>query len=171
MRRVVLEEQALDSFANVVFSLLLFWKETKAWPAKLTIISHEFKRARFMELHIPALRFPGRKVEFVGIDPGYMQPSHPTYDFKLSGDVREGEMERGYRAWEGDRLGCGEVLRGKRCARNCWRAGQGWFRDEEERRESGVGSERIDFVWVDEDDREMVIAEEVLGGGRQSWEE
>ncbi|KAK8124718.1 uncharacterized protein PG998_000477 [Apiospora kogelbergensis] len=44
--RIVCEPRALDSYYNVLFSLVLFWQTHGAWPEKVTIVSHAFKRAR-----------------------------------------------------------------------------------------------------------------------------
>ncbi|TVY57789.1 Uncharacterized protein LSUE1_G010284, partial [Lachnellula suecica] len=60
--KLLLEQQALDSFGNLVFSIILFWKQTGNWPEMITIVSHAFKEARFMELHVPAMRWPLEKV-------------------------------------------------------------------------------------------------------------
>ncbi|KAH7350819.1 hypothetical protein BKA65DRAFT_535918 [Rhexocercosporidium sp. MPI-PUGE-AT-0058] len=162
---IILEEQALDSFSNLLFSILLFWKKTHTWPRKLTIVSHAFKRPRFMDLHIPTLRFPTHCVTFVGIDPEYMQPGHVSYDEERAGEVRRGERERGFSVWEVDLLGVGRELRGKREGRNCWGVGQSWFdggvKGEEERERSRAVSWRVE----DGD------GEEVLGEERQPWEE
>ncbi|KAL2071631.1 hypothetical protein VTL71DRAFT_12866 [Oculimacula yallundae] len=173
--RVLMEEQALDSFHNVLFSLLLFWKKSETWPESVTIVSHEFKRARFMDLHIPALRIPRDRVTFNGIDPGYMVPENTEFDRKRADDVREGERERGFGAWEGDLLGMGAGLRGKRVQRNFWGVDQRWFQDdgdgERRRCKSAVRSRRVEWGWVGEDGRERMVIEEVLEEGRQPWEE
>ncbi|KAH7419957.1 hypothetical protein BKA64DRAFT_752506 [Cadophora sp. MPI-SDFR-AT-0126] len=172
--RILLEEQALDSFHNILFSLLLFWKTTARWPEKMTVVSHGFKRARFVELHVKALRFPLARVRFVGVDPGYML-ADGGYDVVRAEDVRKGEKERGFGAWVEDVRGEGGVLRGKRAGRWCWGVDQRWFEDgvegERMRRESGVGSRRVEWVGVDGMGRERVFVEEVLGSGRQPWEE
>ena len=138
LKRIVLEEQALDSFANFVLGVLRFWKETGIWPSKITIISHAFKRARFLDLHVKAARWSMAKVGFVGIDPTYMVMGSDEWDEKRTERVLRGERERGYRAWEQDMLGCGSVLRGKRRERNFWCVGQAWFGSEEERVRSGI---------------------------------
>ncbi|KAH6713147.1 hypothetical protein BKA61DRAFT_736204 [Leptodontidium sp. MPI-SDFR-AT-0119] len=157
-----LEEQALDSFSNLLFSLLLFHKRTRTWPAKISVISHAFKEPRFMDLHVPTLRFPSHRVHFVGIDPDYMDPGCVAFDEVRAESVRKGERERGFKVWEGDRFGIGGELSGKRRGRNFWGVGQGWFDEEEERRRSGVGSWKVDGEGN---------GEEVLGEGRQPWEE
>jgi hypothetical protein len=161
MKRLVLEEQALDSFANLLFSILKFWRSTRTWPDKITIVSHEFKRARFMELHVKAARWPKDRVEFVGIDPKYMIEESEEWDAGRAESVRKGERERGFGAWESDLLGMGEVLKGKRGSRNHWRVNQLWFSSEDERRRSGVKM-RV----VSGDGRE----EEVLLDVEQPWE-
>jgi hypothetical protein len=163
--RIVLEEHALDSFSNVVFSIILFWREVGIWSSKMTIVSHEFKRGRFMELHIPTVRFPMERVEFVGIDPGYMVEESEKFDGERAKGVRRGEKQNGYGQWGKDRFGAGEMLRGKRAKRNCYGVGQKLFENEEERRASGVKSRIV--AWVDEGGPK---AEEVLLDERQPWE-
>ncbi|CAI4215345.1 unnamed protein product [Parascedosporium putredinis] len=42
--RVLVEERALDSYYNVLFSLVQFWRlHSRRWPARLTVVSHAFK--------------------------------------------------------------------------------------------------------------------------------
>lgn len=164
----MLEEQALDSFANLVFSIARFWKIVGKWPEKISVVSHGFKRERFSELHVRALRWPTERVEFVGIDPVYMRPaSGKAYDERRTVDVKEGERKRGFGAWESDLWGVGEGLRGKRRARNCWATGQELFASVEERQRSGVRSRVIEY----EDAMENVVGEEVLLDERQPWED
>src|SRR5437762_1472400 len=38
--RILIEDRALDSFHNVIFSLALFWRREGAWPERVTIVSH-----------------------------------------------------------------------------------------------------------------------------------
>lgn len=161
MGRIGLEEQALDSFGNLVFSVVAFWKRTGSWPGKITIISHGFKRERFLELHVPAMGWPRERVEFVGIDPGYMREGSGEWDGERAEGVRRGERERGTRVWEGDRFGVGMVLRGKRRERNHWGTGQLLFESEEERVRSGIRSEVVDYGDG---------LEERLKDERQPWE-
>ena len=129
---MLLEEQALDSFANLFFSLLMFWRETGQWPEKVTIISDEFKEDRFMELHVPAIRFPRRRVVFLGVDPEYMREGSKELERERATSVRRGEMERGFREWQRDPLGVGSVLSKKRKERNCWGVSQVLFENREE---------------------------------------
>ncbi|UNI20946.1 hypothetical protein JDV02_006988 [Purpureocillium takamizusanense] len=66
--RILLEERALDSFSNVLFSLTLFRARVGAWPAALTVVGHAFKRPR-MEAHVAAVGFPAARTRHVGVDP------------------------------------------------------------------------------------------------------
>ncbi|KAI9736842.1 MAG: hypothetical protein M1818_005893 [Claussenomyces sp. TS43310] len=174
-RHIELEERALDSLHNVLFSLTRFYALTRAWPRRVTVVSHAFKRPRFMELHLLALRWPGglapgqeqeeeegegapaAMAEFVGVDPEYM-----AVDGARAEQVRQGERRAGFEAWRADPRGLGPLLEGKRRARNVWRVEQGLFAGEGGeaealRRESGV-------------DWEVVGEREMLGMGRQPWE-
>jgi hypothetical protein len=120
-QRMFVEERATDSFQNILLSLIQFplfvqqlredsgTKVEPLYPDKLTIISHEFKRARFMELHIPAIHFPLSRTAFIGIDP----PFSPD---RLAG-IAEGDRLRGYGAWEKDLYAAGPVLSRKRTTR------------------------------------------------------
>jgi hypothetical protein len=160
---ILLEEQALDSFANVMFSILLFWKQTGLFPEKITIVSHGFKEERFVELHIPAMKFPREKVVFLGIDPEYMREESVVYDEVRAEEVRRGASEKGYGEWERDPLGSGNVLSGKRRRRNPWGVSQVWFERREERERSGVKS----ILRIGE----AGFEEEFLTDERQPWEE
>jgi hypothetical protein len=164
--RVLIEEQALDSMANIVFSMILFWRVTRKWPARISVVSHEFKRARFLQLHFPSLRFPVERVEFIGIDPEYMISGSGCFDVERTEEVRMGEMERGYREWKEDGMGLGERLRGKRRRRNCWKVSQYLFLRDEERIISGLKTQSID--WMDENG--VIVNEEVLVNEKRPWE-
>ncbi|OAQ83528.1 hypothetical protein VFPBJ_02296 [Purpureocillium lilacinum] len=65
---ILLEERALDSFSNVLFSMTLFRARVGAWPASLTVVGHAFKRPR-MEMHVAAVGFPAARTRHVGVDP------------------------------------------------------------------------------------------------------
>lgn len=130
--RTFAEEYATDSYQNVLLSLIQ-WptfrrsvstndgssevpiSSSGRWPQKLVIISHEFKRSRFMDLHLPAIDPPLQAVEFIGINP-------PFNDEQLA-EVVEGDKLRGYGAWQTDSKGTGSLLRQKRLDRS-------WSEDE-----------------------------------------
>jgi hypothetical protein len=161
--RIVLEEQALDSFGNFMFSILKFQKETGSWPRKISIVSHEFKRKRFLDLHVQAARWPRDRVELVGVDPEYMVEGSAEWNEERAESVWRGERKLGFKAWESDLLGMGVDLRGKRARRNCWGVSQVWFDDEDERRRSGVKSRVVRA--------DGGVEEEVLIDKRQPWED
>ena len=107
------EPRSLDSFQNLLFSLLRFHTFTgSAWPAHVTLVSHAFKRARFEELHRPALQWPGRRWTFWGRD--------PPRDVSDPDELKRAEERRGWGAWREDLYGGGEVLQGKRKIRDVW---------------------------------------------------
>jgi len=124
-QRIFIDRYATDSYQNILLSLVqwpLFVRQVLCndlpskqstgsempWPTKLTIVSHEFKRARFLELHLPAIAW-NRETVFVGID--------PPFDRVRMAEIEEGDRLRGYGAWKGDPYGIGEVPRGKRVKR------------------------------------------------------
>ncbi|BDD57161.1 hypothetical protein MAP00_002551 [Monascus purpureus] len=95
--RLIAETHATDSYQNVLFSLVRFKEHTGSYPKKVTVVTHEFKRKRFMECHFPA----------VGLIP-------------LS--KREGEERSGIGLWREDLYGVGTRLAGKRAKRG-WHSG------------------------------------------------
>ncbi|OAL53786.1 hypothetical protein IQ07DRAFT_560147 [Pyrenochaeta sp. DS3sAY3a] len=103
---VLLEENATDSFQNILFSIVLFRKTTGIYPRRIRIITHAFKAKRFLELHVPAIRWPKDRVQVQGID-----PVMSIVDFE---ETLRGEEEHGYKPWVNDPLGTGELLSGKR---------------------------------------------------------
>jgi folylpolyglutamate synthase len=125
---IAAEEEALDSLQNVQFSVRKFRQRYGRLPRIVTVISHDFKRARFEDLHFPTLQslpeFAGSAGDgeigewrFVGRDPTYMEDDP---DGDRAREVREGERKRGYEAWKADPLGTGELLSAKRKARDIW---------------------------------------------------
>lgn len=151
--RILLEERALDSYHNIIFSLILFWRTYGSWPSRLTIVSHAFKRARLVDAHCGAIGFPLEKITFIGINP----PNLPA-DLAAAGDgsytgaddsEAGGEVSpekaaamQGAREivglWADDPHGIGEVLARKRQARNPWNVNQKLFASGDEREKSGV---------------------------------
>jgi len=86
--RILLEEKALDSFSNVLNSVILFWRETSRWPEKISIVSHGFKEQRFTAHHCPTLGLHSEIIEYVGIDPEYMDETHESCDKARTESVR-----------------------------------------------------------------------------------
>ncbi|KAF2706238.1 hypothetical protein K504DRAFT_335349, partial [Pleomassaria siparia CBS 279.74] len=104
--RVLLEEDATDSFQNLLFSILLFRRTTGFYPKQIRIITHAFKSKRFLDLHAPAIRWPRDRIRVHGIDPIM---SAAEYD-----ETVKGEERFGYAPWTDDTLGTGELLTRKR---------------------------------------------------------
>jgi hypothetical protein len=69
-KRATTEDAALDSFQNVLFSIARFRELTGAYPSRITIVGHNFKRRRFEQLHRHALRWPKLRFTYEGIPLG-----------------------------------------------------------------------------------------------------
>ena len=122
--RIGIEDYAVDSYQNLLFSILRFHAMTSRFPAHVTVISHDFKKHRFLELHAPALRWPARNMTFVGVDPPENVVRREVLD--------AGESTRGYKAFERDPYGTGTLLQAKRQRR-------GWKNDYGSLWEASVG--------------------------------
>ncbi|KAM3075055.1 hypothetical protein ACMFMF_005737 [Clarireedia jacksonii] len=182
---VLLEERALDSYQNLLLSLILFHQHTSSWPQRISVVGFAFKRSRMESLHAKALHLEGR-VTVEGMDPGYMSSGSEEWDSERAERTREGERRGGFEVWRGDMRGVGRELRGKRDARD-WGC-DGWVNDEgegregrerrvrerglfgseEERRSSRVKTEWVEYDWAG---YEVLVREEVLvEEAEQPWE-
>ncbi|KAJ5683600.1 hypothetical protein N7462_006765 [Penicillium macrosclerotiorum] len=125
--RIIAECHATDSYQNVLFSLLRFRLHTGNYPRNVTVITHEFKRDRFMKAHFPAIALLPHiqsgnqggisrpvKVKIVGINP-------PEEITPLESLI-QGETSRGIGLWQNDLYGVGHALASKREQRG-WSAG------------------------------------------------
>lgn len=116
LARTTTEKSATDSYQNVLFSIARFHEVTGSYPKLVTVISHEFKRDRFQQLHRASLRYPEERFRFVGIDPDWEKTvSIKEETLKFEGMTRK--------AWKTDPYACAEngELKTKRRARNPWR--------------------------------------------------
>ena len=106
----------------MLFPLLAFNEFYGSPPKKVTVVSHEFKRTRFEELHFPALRKMGWDVEwrFEGKDPEYITEGTEEYDEAKAKTVRELERRNGFEMWERDPTGQGDEVVEKRRKRDAW---------------------------------------------------
>ncbi|OXV11262.1 hypothetical protein Egran_00977 [Elaphomyces granulatus] len=138
---ITFETHATDSYQNVLFSLLHFRLLTGSYPQRITVISHEFKRRRFLECHFPALGFDqeasingqdnsraSRSIHFIGINP-------PEEITPLK-SLLAGETKSGFGLWEKDWYGVCPELAGKRKQR-------GWMEGVENRLFVGIGLEPV----------------------------
>ncbi|KAJ7287761.1 hypothetical protein C8J57DRAFT_1284848 [Mycena rebaudengoi] len=105
--RATSEGYALDSFENLLFSVARFKEYTGTYPEKITVVGYEMKRARFVNLHRTALRWPESRFNYIGID--------------VDGDnsqAQQGERQNGYLPYSSDMYGCHSYLHNKRRQRN-----------------------------------------------------
>jgi len=144
VQRIHLEERALDSYHNILFSKMLFWRLFRRWPGHISIVSHGFKRERIVDGHCAAIGYPLEKVTYVGIDPPGMRNGTNAGITGVGLAVEH---------WTEDPHGVGEVLAGKRRKRNPWGVVQD-LRLSEEERECGVGVVRVGGVEVLDPDEE-----------------
>ncbi|KAH8424350.1 DUF218 domain protein [Aspergillus melleus] len=136
--QITTETHATDSYQNVLFSLLKFRVHTGHYPTRVTIVTHEFKRKRFMEYHFPAVGLAPVSTcsasastsiptgadrhrsssqcegDVIGINP----PEEVTSEASLIA----GEEKRGIGLWKEDRYGVQAELAGKRAKRG-WTKG------------------------------------------------
>lgn len=133
--RVLVEERALDSYCNILFSIVQFWRmHDYIWPTSLTIISHGFKRERLMDKHCRAIGFPFLNVNFEGIDP----PFH--LGLGNPGTIKGNQIALQH--WTDDPHGEGEVLASKRKKRNPWMINQDLFISKDEREKGGIATRK-----------------------------
>jgi len=111
--RATTEEYARDSLENVLFAACRFQEVVGRYPKRVTVVSYDFKRRRFVELLGPAIHLP---LEFVGVAPGGR--------FDASSAAR-GEATAA-EAFERDPYGCEGELASKRTARNPFRRREGY---------------------------------------------
>jgi hypothetical protein len=64
--RAYLEDFARDSFENLLFGICRFKEITGELPEIVTVVSWEFKRARFADLHREAMGWPREQFRYVG---------------------------------------------------------------------------------------------------------
>jgi hypothetical protein len=102
--RAFTEDHARDSFENLLFGLCRFYELTGHYPASVVVVSYEFKRERFTELHRAALRWPVHRFDYVGTP-------------ALTEGAEKGEAIT-YDEFEKDPYGCGSVLAKKRVIRD-----------------------------------------------------
>lgn len=125
------ETHATDSYQNVLFSLLRARLVTGVYPRRITVVTHEFKRSRFLECHFPAIGFAGHnddRVDLIGINP----PEEVT----PSASLVSGEEKSGIGLWRKDLYGVGPELMSKRRRR-------GWTEEREKSTFVNVGLEPV----------------------------
>lgn len=116
--RITTEEFARDSFENVIFLICRFFEIHGYYPVQVCVVGFEFKRARFVELHLKAaLRFAAANVEYIGNDlkPTAMSDGERDYYYK---DLAASEAKYAYEPFSRDLYGLKPPLSAKRELRN-----------------------------------------------------
>lgn len=107
-KRIYTEDSATDSYQNLLFSILLFRKQTLRYPHHITIVSHAFKRDRFLNIHCKSIAWPLDRISYVGIN--------PPEDITAEGELNENEA-KAVAAWREDLYGTRHELALKRLRR------------------------------------------------------
>lgn len=112
--RTVTEEFSRDSFENLLFSLARFKEITGRYPEHVTLVSWEFKAARF-DMHREAIRWPAWRFSYDG-------PNNPP----ALGQALEAEA-RARAKYAADPYSGGTEFQAKRMERNPFRRQHGYF--------------------------------------------
>ncbi|OHE90862.1 hypothetical protein CORC01_13839 [Colletotrichum orchidophilum] len=153
--RIHKDTLALDSYHNILHSLLLFRRLYAVYPRTLTIVSHAFKRPRIIDGHCAAIGFPLERIRYIGIDPPGMKGAATATATTTTIVTAPGEkggakggaiagVQRAADEWTEDPHGVGPSLSGKRRARNPWGLEDCLFASDEERIQSGVATRIVD---------------------------
>ncbi|CAI7888254.1 unnamed protein product [Closterium sp. NIES-54] len=105
--RALTEEYARDSFENLLFSVCRFRQLTGAYPDNITVVSYDFKKFRFSQMHRGALRFPSHRFSFLG-----SPIAQSARESAAKGEART------LAAFEKEPYGCGGALGQKRRLRD-----------------------------------------------------
>jgi hypothetical protein len=105
--RITTEVFALDSYQNLLFSILRFRELVGRYPREVTVVSYEFKRPRFQQLHRRAVGWPEDRFHYIGIDPEFSTAEEKE-------EVERGEREDARDIWEKDPYGCSEEALGEK---------------------------------------------------------
>ncbi|KAH9258939.1 hypothetical protein BASA81_002559 [Batrachochytrium salamandrivorans] len=102
--QVVLEEYALDSFQNLVYSICRYKQQVGRYPMRVKVVGFEFKRDRFVGEHARAIGLS--QMEYVGFGNAKLQ-----HDMEVNGVVKQ---------FRQDLFGCLPPLSIKRAERNVY---------------------------------------------------
>lgn len=129
---MTIEDAALDSFQNVLFSIARFRELTGAYPVRITVVGHNFKRRRFEDLHRLAIRWPKLRFTYEGVPLGSEADEREAaagevrffMGLKFSGRIPclifsfVCQLANAYSPYSGDLYGCHTPLAQKRAGRN-----------------------------------------------------
>eukprot|EP00917_Polyrhabdina_sp_WS-2016_P025062 GHVP01054021.1.p1 GENE.GHVP01054021.1~~GHVP01054021.1.p1 ORF type:complete len:344 (+),score=52.99 GHVP01054021.1:13-1044(+) len=97
--RTTTEDHSTDSYQNLLFSICRFKEATGSYPEKITVVGHDFKERRYVDLHRNALGFPEDSFKYIGL----------KTDGGPSMDSRYRLFEkRTYKEFEEDPYGCND---------------------------------------------------------------
>lgn len=114
--RAYLEDFARDSFENLLFGICRFQEVTGREPQHVTLVSWEFKRRRFEELHRQAIGWPRDRFSYLG-------PNNPdALDQALASEARALEK------YTADPLSQSPEFRAKKAERNPFQRFNGYIR-------------------------------------------
>ncbi|AAS51353.1 ACR127Wp [Eremothecium gossypii ATCC 10895] len=114
---VHLEEFALDSFDNLLYSIGRFKEITSVYPSNITIIGFGFKKRRFIEYHARAIDFPTGQINYIEVEP---TPSYddPVWLKNYFETLRTLEHRNALALFQKDWYATREPLASKKSARN-----------------------------------------------------
>lgn len=112
--RAYLEDFARDSFENLLFGICRYREVAGQLPEHVTLVSWEFKRERFAELHREAIGWPREQFTYVGAN----DPDAIEQALRAEANAREK-----YRA---DPYSLGEEFSAKKQQRNPFRRQNGY---------------------------------------------
>lgn len=111
--RVYIEPLARDSFENVIFLFCRYYEILEKYPEKVTIVGFEFKRNRFLNNHVKAMKFPLENANYIG--------NEPTPDTDIEAyfeDLNQCEYKFAVKHFETDFYGIKPPLITKKMSRN-----------------------------------------------------
>ena len=115
-----MEEFALDSFDNLLFSICRFQQVTGRYPEKIIVTGFPFKEHRFVNLHREAIGFPRDRFEYISSNPPTSSSSNGESGPKLDWDaIAAGELKNAAAPFRKDPFACfDETLVSKKSLRN-----------------------------------------------------
>ncbi len=114
--RAQLEDFARDSFENLLFGICRFRELTGYAPDHVSMVSWEFKRERFQDLHREAIGWPREKFTYVGAN------NPDAIEQALASEMNARQK------YLADPYSNGEEFRRKKAARNPFRRRHGYAR-------------------------------------------
>lgn len=119
LERISTETFARDSFENVVFLICRFYEIFGTYPERITIVGFEFKRKRFLDLHLEtALLFPKEKVVYIGNAPDPKDITDKEEKERYFKEIDENEYKFAVSLFETDWYGINSGLLKKKMKRN-----------------------------------------------------